>query len=141
MSDRRESIQETEDTDDDDQIQQEQQQQQQPKKKKKKEEKESRNGFERKLSGVKNLVMRPLIKFEKVCTRKKRRPPPAPFPYSEDFGKGCHPHLCFVQPRVDDSPPLRPNPDRKTSSYHDFLRNFIESNDFYSPECNVHRGK
>ena len=67
---------------------------------------------------------------KKMCSRKHRD---AQFFYGDDAG-GC----CFypsLRPAPSISPPLPPN--LNPSSY-EFVKFFIESNDFYSPECNVH---
>ena len=139
MSDWRETVEEETEDADGDQIQQQQSKKKRRRKKEEEKEKENRDGFERRLRVTKNLIMLPLRKLEKVYARRKRKPPPPPFPYSEDLGQGCH-HLCFMHPRIpSDSPPLRPDSGGKSSSYHGFLWSLLERNDFYSPECNVHR--
>lgn len=57
--------------------------------------------------------------------------------YFGDQSIGCC-YLCFLPPPPADSPPGPGGPRGNTSSYG-FVKNLIERNDFYDPECNVHR--
>ncbi|KAI0493409.1 hypothetical protein KFK09_023525 [Dendrobium nobile] len=96
-------------------------------------------------SKVKRILLTPFRQFNKHREGKKkkaadRRCCKAPFPYDgEDFGgrpPSCYPRVPSLPHKTrTDTTMAKP----ETSSYYYFSKSFIEKNDFYSPDCNVHR--
>ncbi|KAH7678518.1 hypothetical protein IHE45_06G001300 [Dioscorea alata] len=98
---------------------------------------------------ARTLLLRPIKKLQarrdhnhnQQQQQRQQQPPlpPSRPPYDEDFATTrCH--LCFMPSAYRPSPNRSASTDgSKPPSYHDFLRSLLEKNDFYSPECNVHR--
>ncbi|KAG1328342.1 hypothetical protein COCNU_01G022760 [Cocos nucifera] len=91
---------------------------------------------------AKQALLFPVKKFEKLChrssgdgeRRKKRTPATAYDAVRRGF------ILCFNPSPIPAGSPLRPDdPQKKPTSYHDWVRSLLERNDFYCADCNVHR--
>ncbi|KAF6163428.1 hypothetical protein GIB67_029277 [Kingdonia uniflora] len=93
----------------------------------------------KKMKKAKEMVLSPLKTIKRLCNNNNKSTisPGKLCSTSENGGVSCY--LCFMQPLVSDSSPKSQTSDPNNAEFgYDFLKVFMETNDFYSSDCNVH---